>query len=202
MITSFALPTGKNLEFVFATKRDDMLFRRWAKSARRGSIPRVVDALELATLSFRRWREECVKGRIANSFDEIQEFIQDNPHAEVAVLILAKAPWLRSGSLVGLCHCRRTWCNNIYIDFLTVHPRLVRSKSVRGVGTALLYVVTSLAAKLDAGVVWGEATQNSHKFYRRVFGIEDIRDLILLGKTEYMAFQSQVKEKQQASPSP
>jgi len=196
MVTTFALPSGKTLQFSFATRRDDLAFRRWAKSARSGSNPRVVDALELATLCFRRWREETTKDRVADSFEDIEDLIQDNPYAEVAVLVLAKAPWLRDGSLVGLCHCRRTWSNNIYIDFLTVHPRLVRNKSVQGVGTALLYFVTCLAADMDAAVIWGEATQNSHQFYRKVFGLADIKDLIFLGKTEYTAFKNRIQEKQ------
>lgn len=198
MVTAFALPSGNVLQFSFATRRDDLTFRRWTKSARRGSNPRVIDALELATLCFRRWREEAVKGRVANSFGDIQDFIQDNPRAEVAVLVLAKASWLRGSSLVGMCHFRRTWCNNIYIDFLTGHPRLVSKKSL-GVGTALLYFVTSLAADIDAGVIWGEATQNSHLFYRRVFGVEDINDLIFLHKAEYMAFRNRIEEKQKVT---
>src|SRR5579872_4858778 len=116
MVTTFKLPTGNQLQFSLATKRDDVTFRRWARSVRHGSNPRVIDALELATLCFRRWREEKVKGRVANTVEEVQDFIEDNPRAEVAVLVLAKADWLPGGSLGGLCHFRRTWCNNIYID--------------------------------------------------------------------------------------
>ncbi len=198
MVSTFALRSGQTLQFAFAARRDDLAFRRWAKSAPRSSKPRVIDALELATLCFRRWREEKVKGRVANSFDEIQELIDDNPHAEVAVLVLAKAPWLGGGTLAGLCHFRRTWCNNIYIDFLTGHPRLVDQKGL-GIGTALLYFVTSVAADINAEVIWGEATTNSHKFYRRVFEVPDIKDLILLPKAQYTAFWKKIEGEQQAA---
>jgi hypothetical protein len=194
MLDKFPMDAGRSLEFVFAKRRDDRAFRKWLKSAPPASNPKVLDAMELGTLAFRRWREAVTKKRVADCVDDIKDYIEDNPHAEITVLILVRAPWLKGRNLVGLCHFRRTWCNNIYIDFLTKHPSLIgrHKEAVRGVGTALLYFIACVAADIKAGTVWGEATQNSAKFYRKVFEKPEIKDLIFLDEKDYTAFRNRV----------
>src|SRR5712692_5307085 len=163
MLETFPIETGRSLEFAFAKRREDRAFRKWIRSAAAASNPKLQDAKELGTLAFRRWREAITKQRVADCVEDIKDFIDDSSEAEVSVLILVRAPWLRGRNLVGLCLFRRTWCNNIYIDFLTKHPSLVgkRKNPIRGVGTALLYFITCVAAEIEADTVWGEATQNS-----------------------------------------
>lgn len=196
MTEDYTLAPGKTLRFSFATPKDCRVVSSWKKSARKKPNPVVVDAIELAVLGVRRWREAMAKRRVANSVQDIRDFIQDNPHAEVAALLVAKAPWLQKKTLVGLCHFRRTWSNNIYIDFLTVHPLIVRNPKspLRGVGTALLFFLSCIAAEIGAKVIWGEATQNSAGFYRKIFGREDIKDLIYVTEAEYKAFKNRVEE--------
>ncbi len=203
-IEEFPVAPGKLLKFVFATRRDMKGLQSWKEAVRGKNNPILLDAVELATIAFRRWREAKAKGRVANSIQEIKDFIQDNPHAEVAVLVLAKAPWLRKRTLLGLCHFRRTWSNNIYIDLLTSHPLIARNldSPVRGVGTALLFFVSSVAGEVGAKAIWGEATQNSAHFYRKVFGRSDIKDLINLSEAEYTAFKKRIEEKLQSAGSP
>ncbi len=192
MLEKFPIDPGKSLQFSFAKQnRDDRAFRTWRRSARLTSKPKFLDALELTTIAFRRWKDADVKGRVANDLGEIKDLIQDNPHAEVAVLILVRAHWLRRRPVVGLCHFRRTWCNNIFIDYLTRHPSLFqrhREKPVQGVGTSLLYFVASVAREIGAKRIWGEATQNSAQFYKHVFEKTEITDLIFLSKKDYNGF--------------
>jgi hypothetical protein len=193
----FLIEPGKPLGYVFAKRaRDDRSFGNWRESIRPMSNPRFLDALELATLAFRRWRDADSKGRVANYAQEIQEFKQDNPYAEVSVLVLVRALWMKRKPTVGLCYFRRTWCNNIFIEILTRHPAFVnrgtKEGAIRGVGTALLYFVTSVALALDANVIWGEATQNSAKFYQDVFKKSEMTDLIFLTKEEYTEFVERV----------
>jgi hypothetical protein len=146
-----------------------------------------------------RWDEARARQRAASSIEEIQEFIQNNPHAEVAVMILAKAPWVRKkqlNTLVGLCTLRRTWANNIFIDFLSAHPRLTHNprSPIRGVGTALMYAIATVGAAIGAKAIWGEATQNSAPFYAKLFGRLDMKDLLYLTDAEYTAFRTKVDE--------
>ena len=116
-------------------------------------------------------------------------------------MLIARAPWLRSprlaGNVAGICAFHRTWCNNIYLDFLAVHPRLSRRDTPRpgeprGVGGAMLWYLSLLAQRIDAGAIWGEATEGSHGFYSNVFK-KPIADLILVAKEEYTASSDQMK---------
>jgi hypothetical protein len=65
---------------------------------------------------------------------------------------------------------------------------------IRGVGSALFYLVTSIAAHLQANVIWAEATQNSAEIYRKWFGREDIKDLVHLSPAEYTAFKTRIED--------
>lgn len=199
MPEDFPVAPGKNLKFVYATRRDTKGLQSWRDAVHGKNNPILLDAVELATLAFRRWREAKTKGRVASSIQEIKDFIQDNPHAEVAVLILAKAPWLRKRTLLGLCHFHRTWANNLYIDLLTSHPLIARNlhSPIRGVGTALLYFVSGVGAEIGAKAIWGEATQNSAHFYRKVLGRSDVDDRFYLSETEYLEFKSRIEKKVQ-----
>ncbi len=202
--SSFSIGGEKPFQYAYATKRDERAFRGWLNSAETSSNPNVLDALELTKQAFRRWREEKASGYVAESIEDIKDFIQDNPHAEVGQLVLARAPWMKKGTLVGLCHFHRTWSNNVFIDYLAMHPRLVRKHTMplRGVGTALLYYVACVAAEIEAGAIWGETTQNSAPFYRRAFGRPEIKDMIYLSREEYLAFKGRIEEKLRPAPQP
>ena len=137
------------------------------------------------------------KRRVADRLQDIKDLIQDNPYAEVAVLILVKVPWLRRNNLAGVLFFRRTWCNNIFLEYLVVHPLYARNPEgpVRGVGTAMLYFLSNIATEIDAGTIWGEATQNSAPFYRKMFGRKGIDDRIHLSRKTYKAFQVEMEAK-------
>jgi hypothetical protein len=202
---SFPVRSGEKVEITFATPLHLTALHRtvqsWARYVRQETNPIKLDSAELAVLAVRRWREGLAKRRTAKNLQEIKDHIQDNPHAEVAVLILAQASWQQGSSLVGLCHFRRTWCNNLFIDFLAVHPSISgnRTSPLGGVGTGVLHYVTKVASEIDAGVIWGEATQNSVFFYRKVFERDSMNDLIYVEKSDYTAFRDRVENKWSAA---
>ena len=96
-----------------------------------------------------------------------------------------------------MCHFRRTWANNIYVDYLSVHPFLIRNPSnpLPNLGSALLYFVSCVADGIEAGKIWGETTQNSVQFYEKIFGrcIQD--DMLDLEREDYMAFKNEMERK-------
>ncbi len=200
-IGSFPVASGKVVELAYATaeKRQALgrAVRRWGDALRSGANPVKLDAVELANLAFRRWCEGLSKRRIAGTLQDIKDHIQDNPHAEVSVLLLARASWLRHRSLVGLCHFRRTWANNLFIDFLAAHPSIAgeRESPLGGLGTGMLHHIMVVAEEIHAGAIWGEATQNSVWFYRKIFERPEMGDLIYLAPPEYAAFRKKVEEK-------
>jgi len=203
MTLTYPLKSGKSLKLMLATNEESQAvsraLKRWRKSVAGEASPIKLDAVELAELAFRRWDEARARQRAASSIQEIKEFVQNNPFAEVSVMILAKAPWVRKkqlNTLVGLCTLRRTWANHIFIDFLSAHPRITRDprSPIRGVGTALMYAIATVGAAIGAKAVWGEATQNSVRFYAKLFGKEDMKDLLYVTEAEYTAFRNRVEE--------
>ncbi len=184
MPDTFRLLSGETLSFAGATKDDQQKLRESVKPYKLSGNPKIVDSIELGMLAFRRWREALEKGYVAEDVKEIPDFVRNSSEAEVVHLVLVKPLWSFPIEIIGLCHFRRTWCNNIFIDFLTTHPGIIRARPLRGVGTALFYYVVCVATELGANAIWGEATQNSAGFYQTVFKRPFIQDLFYLSAAE------------------
>lgn len=184
---------GGYLQLRFGSEADIDRYMVWAKTFRPEHLPIQLDAFEYAALAFRRWKEARSKHRAVSSFPDLLELVRDNPHAEVACLVMANVPRLATGSTVGICYLRRTWCNNVCVEFLTRHPRYAKTCPVKGVGTALLFAVCCLAESLGCGEIWAEATQNSVDFYRKAFKRPEFKDLMRIPAGEYREFASQAR---------
>jgi len=61
------------------------------------------------------------------------------------------------------------------LDFLAAHPSTL-AKDYAGIGTALLYSIARVVGRIQAPLVWGEATALSAPFYRRVLDEDSILD--------------------------
>jgi len=169
----------------------------WQKLVKGNPSPVAHDAAELAQLAYSKWAYYRRELEIGATLEEVMAKIRNNPNAEVAVLLLAKAPALRNRSIrmriAGVCLFRRTWCNNIFIDFLAGHPLT----PVKGVGSAILWYVARLASVINAEAIWGETTQNSVGYYAKLFGKQDMRDLLYVRRDEYELFWKQRERPQQ-----
>jgi len=157
------------------------------KVAKHDLDPAARDAAEFADLAYRQWAYYGRGLAVARTLRELKSIIRNNPKAEVAVLLLAKVPVgrLRLG-IGGICLFRRTWYNNIYIDFLVKHPL----SRFGGTGTALLRFLTLVATSLKCDAIWGETTQNSVDFYERAIGTK-MTDMLYLDRETYEALARQ-----------
>jgi len=161
---------------------DDLAFiERWEQAISLDRNPIRLDAVLFARLAVKRYRAHHRFETYATSVDEIGDFTRDNPQAEVANLVLLESNSPEFAPAIGVCHFRRTWCNNLVIDYLSVHPLLARPREqtpIKGSGTALLYFVSTVAIMTGAALLWGEATQNSCTFYQKAFHLDETKDLI------------------------
>lgn len=194
-------PSGRWVQFVAATVQDEWILSSWNEAARHDIDVVKQDAVELAEMAFKKWRAAAREGRVARSLKIFEDIIRKEPHGEITVLLLAKMPWLTSrrlaGKVAGICALHRTWCNNVYLDFLAVHPSLYRRgkpkpDDLKGIGTAALWYLALLAERIGAGAIWGEATDGSHGFYSTAFQ-KPIKDLIYIDKEEYTTFSAGMK---------
>ncbi|HZE56225.1 MAG TPA: hypothetical protein VE031_00075 [Chthoniobacterales bacterium] len=161
---------------------DDLSFiDHWEDVVSGDRNPIRLDAVLFARLAIKRYRAHHRFETYATNVDEIADFTRDNPQAEVANLVLLESDSPEFAPTIGVCHFRRTWCNNLVIDYLSVHPLLARPRDqtpIKGSGTALLYFVSTVAIMTGAALLWGEATQNSCTFYQKAFHLDETKDLI------------------------
>ena len=159
------------------------------------------DAAELAGLACKRWRFYRRAGHFARSLQEIRQAIDRDPQAEVALLAAVRAPWHRPDPQMAVCLCRRTWSNNLCLDFLAVDPRLKRpgAMEINGLAIGLLYFVSAVGDALGSAMMWGESTPLSAGFYRHQFGQPDITDFFYLDRSARHRFQQRTMARWETS---
>lgn len=175
----------------FAALSDLRFVERWRETL--GSRPEPVqrEAADLAHLAKERFFADSNVGQpyIADPL-EIGEHIARDQQSEVAGFILLKCDWFLDSEVIGLCHFRRTWCNNIALDYLAVHPRNLAPSAdpqhkVKGIGSALLCFLSRIAVANSCGLIWGEATHTSHGYYEKFFKLDSVKDLFLIPKENF-----------------
>jgi hypothetical protein len=172
----------KHVEVMFGDQRDIAQIRRWRSPLGSSENPHVRDALEFSRLAAKRWRYYFRTNAAARSLAELEDSIHHHGRKEIGFMVLARATWPMRQSVLGLCHCRRTWCNHLAVDFAAVHPQIVGSfrSRIRGIGTGMFYALTQIAEQIGITTIWGEATVNSAPFYERVLGLAEVKDLFVI----------------------
>ena len=166
------------VEFQFGTAKQASLLTRWRPPPRVRGQAVVRDALEYARLASKRWRYYEKANASAGSLDNLREKVQREPGAEIAMIFTAAATWHSPTAILGFAFVRRSWCNHLIVDFLSVHPRVIARtpEQIRGVGAGILHQLVALAEQLETLCIWGEATAHSAPFYQRILGVEKILD--------------------------
>jgi hypothetical protein len=158
------------VEFRFGGRDDIGIMRRWRSPHSVRELTAVKDTLEFARLASKRWQYYGGSLPVASSEDEFRRIIREDDQAEVSMLFVLSATWFRFSSVLAFAQCRRTYCNNVVLEFLGTHPRLAGKvgSEVIGIGSGALCCLVELAHNLGVETVWGEATNFSARFYSRV----------------------------------
>lgn len=103
----------------------------------------------------------------------------------MALLLGASADWYQRSKLIGIAQCRRTYCRHIVLEFLAVHPAIVgKQDDISGIGTGLICGLAEIAQLIGSPLIWGEATEDSARFYREILKRRGIRDSFFMRKAE------------------
>jgi len=183
----------KDTRIVYLEESQFGFLDEWRESLGDDTNPIRIDAVNFATLACKRFSAHSAFENYARDIAEIADFLRDNPYSEVANLVALTADWFPGSRILGLAHFRRTWSNNLILDYLAVYPLIARRSGdspliVRGVGTALLFFLCSIARRYECGSIWGEATQNSCDFYQKVFNLNSVKDLLYIPRRNIMRF--------------
>jgi len=178
----------------FATTDDLGFIDVWRDKLGSDTDPRRRDALDLAQLATDSFiAHSRVQLPYVNNEEEIATHITKEPDGEFAGFIMLHCTSFPDSEIIGIAHFRRTWCNNIILDYLAAHPFAANppkhySHVLGGVGSVLLWFICNLAQRHGCGCIWGEATYDSRSYYNHVLGLKDASDLILIHQAEYAKF--------------
>jgi|ERR1051326_8281570 hypothetical protein len=170
----------------FLDRPDDQISALWQENLSAASADRERDSVEFLESAFSKWRLYEARKRTASSERQLSELIRKDPSIDALAILTLRAPWAGLGSSLGICQFRRTWRHNVAIDYLAVHPSLLRGRTVSGVGTALLYSVAMVASRIGADSLWLETTDLSANYYSRLLGTDETSDHVIISvKTLY-----------------
>lgn len=190
--------TRQTAKLVFAGQKDFGFVDEWRNKLGDDPNPVRRDAVDFAQLVLDKVSAQSVP--YARSVSDIGDHIANNPKCEVACCALLTCDWFQDSTVLGLCHFRRTWSNNMALDYLTVHPFITRppegyAHGVHGVGTVLLYFLSHVAKKYDCKSIWGEATAISCGFYKKVFSLDEVEDTIYVPRAKFVEFADELDKK-------
>jgi hypothetical protein len=183
----------RNATVVVAGEGDFVFVAEWQKTLGANKNPIRVDAVDFARISAHRFEAHSAIEHYAETVDDIGDHILSNPQVEVAGCALLTCDWFPESKVIGLIHFRRTWNNNVVLDYLTTHPYIAKPPQgfahiIKGGGVALLYFLSSIARRYDCGRIWGEATATSCGFYKKAFDLPLVDDLISIPRDNFLAF--------------
>ena len=112
----------KTVRAGFACESDLAQLKSWRNLELCSDSPHARDAIEFARLASKWWRYYNRQNASVHSLKELKHRTTSEPSREVAFMVLARADWNRTAPILGLCCCRRTWCNHIVLEFAAVHP--------------------------------------------------------------------------------
>jgi hypothetical protein len=178
---------------VFAERKDLSFIDEWRDKLGADTDSKRRDAVDLAQLAIDSYLAHTrIQQIYVNSVEEIATYpIKADEHVEVSGFVLLKCDWFPDSGVIGICHFRRSWCNSIILDYLAVHPFIAKAPdryphTVSGAGSALLWFVSDIARRYKCGRLWGEATHGSHGYYKHMFDLDAVEDLILADKLHYL----------------
>lgn len=176
-------PSGpQQVRLEFAQAGDDVGLRKWKAPANHSRPDLARDSIELAKLAGKRWRYSLRRNEAATSMDDLWKKLAAQPNGEIGFIRIAKSVGEKTPSTLGIAWCRRTWCNHLVLDFLTVHPALHDpAGGDQGMGSAMFIGMAVVAENLQCPLVWGEATETSSTFDRNLPGGTPVLDHFFSG---------------------
>jgi hypothetical protein len=178
---------------VFAELSDLIFINEWRDKIGADTDTKRRDAVDLAQIAIDSFLAHTrIRQIYVSSVEEIATHpIKADEHVELAGFVLLKCDWFPDSGVIGICHFRRSWCNSIILDYLAVHPFIAKPPDgyphiVSGAGSALLWFVSDIARRYKCGRVWGEATHGSRGYYKHMFDLDAVEDLILAPKPNYL----------------
>ena len=143
--------------------RDWRFVKQWQHATLSPDKTTARDSLEYATLAGKRWRFLREQQLTLSGWHDLHAHLQRDPAAEVGLALAVTRSTAGSHEVLGVAFARRTWANNLILEFLASSPLAV--SQLRGTGFALMHSLAAIGHWLSCGELWGECTAASRGFY-------------------------------------
>jgi hypothetical protein len=136
--------------------------RDWRRSLRRDTTVAARDSYEYAGLACKRWRFLHGQALTPGSLPEMRATLQRDPALELGFTV-ALFSRDQPDTVLGIAFARRTWANNLILEFLAGAPE--NSTAIKGTGSLLMQTLARIAGIIRCSELWGECTALSQGFY-------------------------------------
>jgi hypothetical protein len=186
----------RSVELDFGSQKDLRMVSHWRAPAGVKNTSAVRDALEFAHLAATRHGHYSALPT-AHTAAQLKSMLSRQADLEIALMFVVRADWFKRSSILGIAHCRRTYCHHLVLEFLSVHPSIVGRLSPRilGVGKGLVYGLAEIANEIGVKKIWGEATANSAAFYSHILFGARVADRFLIEKRALARCRRDFREK-------
>src|SRR5580700_30307 len=116
----------RQAKIVYADESSFHFVDEWRAALGRDRHPVRTDALEFAMLACKRYAIHSSVENYAQRVDDIGDHIRNNPYVEVASLVVMRCDWFPDSEIIGVAHFRRSWANNLIIDYISSHPFIAK----------------------------------------------------------------------------
>ena len=140
--------------------------KRWKLDCPAAENSAARDALEYATLAGKRWRFLREQQLTVSGWQDLIGHLQREPAAELGLAIAVTTFVAGQTSVLGVAFARRTWANNLILEFLATSPQAM--SGLKGTGFALMHSLAVIGHWLSCGELWGECTGASRGFYMKL----------------------------------
>ncbi len=145
-----------------ASPADWAFLRQWRSSLDQSPSNAARDSVEYAVLACKRWRFLHDQGLAPAGLAILKSGLRTSPDREFGIALALRSTGPNQ-PLLGFAFARRTWANNLMLEFLAGAP--AATPSIKGAGRTLMEAFALLASELRCHALWGECTAASHGFY-------------------------------------
>jgi hypothetical protein len=158
-------PVAIDAQVSWLTEMSDWRFvNQWRRALASGNSPAAHDSLEYAMLSGKRWRFLLEQRLSVSGWSSLREHLRRDQTAELGMALAVTRASRGMPAVLGFAYLRRTWANNLILEFLAASP--VAGAGIKGVGAAIMQCAAAIGVWLQAPELWGECTAASRGFYR------------------------------------
>ena len=109
--------SAREAEITYVSRRNFRYLADWRRCLKGNDYPKRRDAVDFATLACKRLTTHAPYEIYASSASDICALASEQPNVEVANLVEMRCGWFRPSEVIGVAHFRRTWCNNLVLDY-------------------------------------------------------------------------------------